>query len=234
MGAFRYLSLRSFGMEWYTMPVIFQTRTSVSKVATLAMGLWLALAWTHVALGQMITTSVPMQRFGDSFYQNSGIGWSARGPNWSMNVPSPGGQGFYWNQGSQRSASMVAPSLTTTNGYPGSFFSGSVRPFVIGWTPVVGSAPMIDISPVVQAAQIPTRAAAQASVQDQVTRQTIAANNWERQNKIATDAYQRGLEAEEQGKLKMARANFRKAFTHATPPLKNAAYQKLVAHGWAK
>ncbi|MEE2684983.1 MAG: hypothetical protein VYB09_01635 [Planctomycetota bacterium] len=41
-------------------------------------------------------------------------------------------------QGNTRSMTMVAPSITVPNGYGGSIFSGSVRPFVTGWVPVVG------------------------------------------------------------------------------------------------
>ncbi len=41
-------------------------------------------------------------------------------------------------QGNTRSMTMVAPSITVPNGYGGSIFSGSLRPFVTGWVPVVG------------------------------------------------------------------------------------------------
>lgn len=41
-------------------------------------------------------------------------------------------------QASQRTSSMVAPSLTVTDGYPGSIFDGQLRPFVTGFIPVVG------------------------------------------------------------------------------------------------
>ena len=41
-------------------------------------------------------------------------------------------------QGNTRSMTMVAPSVTVPNGYGGSIFSGSLRPFVTGWVPVVG------------------------------------------------------------------------------------------------
>lgn len=41
-------------------------------------------------------------------------------------------------QGSTRTFTGVAPSVTVPNGYGGSIFSGSLRPFVTGWVPVVG------------------------------------------------------------------------------------------------
>lgn len=46
-------------------------------------------------------------------------------------------------QGSSRSMTMVAPSVTMMNGARGSIFSGSIRPFVTGLIPVVGDYPVM-------------------------------------------------------------------------------------------
>ena len=46
--------------------------------------------------------------------------------------------GFNLAQGSTRTSTTVAPSLTTQNGFGGSMFSGQTRPFVTGVVPVVG------------------------------------------------------------------------------------------------
>ncbi len=51
-----------------------------------------------------------------------------------------GGSSYFnaWaGQGSSRSITSATPSLTLQNGYPGYFHSGSVRPFVTGFVPVV-------------------------------------------------------------------------------------------------
>jgi len=66
---------------------------------------------------------------------NSGatFGFGSRGPN-------GGGYslGFNLAQGSTRTSTTVAPSLTTQNGFGGTMFSGQTRPFVTGVVPVVG------------------------------------------------------------------------------------------------
>jgi hypothetical protein len=46
-------------------------------------------------------------------------------------------------QGSSRSHVMEAPTIVIPNGGTGSLFSGSIRPFVTGVTPIVGMGPMV-------------------------------------------------------------------------------------------
>lgn len=46
--------------------------------------------------------------------------------------------GFNFAQGSTRTSTTVAPSLTVQNGFGGSLISGQTRPFVTGMIPVVG------------------------------------------------------------------------------------------------
>ncbi len=57
----------------------------------------------------------------------------------------PDGSGFslgiHLAKGSNRQSFTTAPSLTVQNGFGGSLFHGSVRPFVSGYVPVVGNGP---------------------------------------------------------------------------------------------
>ena len=48
------------------------------------------------------------------------------------------GVGFGAGQGSSISTSMTAPTVTMPSGGTASFFNGTLRPFVTGFTPVVG------------------------------------------------------------------------------------------------
>ena len=68
-------------------------------------------------------------------------GWAGGGARFGFGLRN-GNSRFNFNmvlaQGNTRSMTMVAPSITVPNGYGGSIFSGSVRPFVTGWVPVVG------------------------------------------------------------------------------------------------
>ena len=52
-----------------------------------------------------------------------------------------GGFNLWASQGSQRSMTMTAPFLTVPHGGFGSISHGSWRPFVTGWTPVIGGQP---------------------------------------------------------------------------------------------
>jgi hypothetical protein len=95
----------------------------------------------------------------DSFYENMGVGFGFRlpgggflgngGPAGFGGGLNGGGAGLgfrgpngFFNivadQGSNRSISSVTPSLTVMNGQTGAIFAGTIRPFVIGFTPVVG------------------------------------------------------------------------------------------------
>jgi hypothetical protein len=123
----------------------------------------LALAATVQA--QNVTVSAPMVGVSDGFYENIGVGFGFRLPGGGFfNNGGPGALGLpggvggglnggggaglrfggpngFFNivadQGSNRSISSVTPSLTVMNGQTGAIFAGTVRPFVIGITPVV-------------------------------------------------------------------------------------------------
>ncbi|MEZ6089641.1 MAG: hypothetical protein R3C05_16740 [Pirellulaceae bacterium] len=153
------------------------------------------------ASAQMIQAGVGQQNFGDSFFENIG----------------PGG----WTQSSSRSMSMSSASLTTLNGYPGSMFSGTVRPFVTGLTPSVGSfVPGND-----EIRQFGLR-------QQQATLESIAQRKSEARNEKMSVHLQRALRAEQSGNLKMARANFRIALANADPITRQQIMARMAQHGW--
>lgn len=113
----------------------------------------------------MVTTSTPLQSNSESFFESSGIGWSVRRPGFFAtfnnggpipppfggfnpnagiqsgfqirNGPWTGNFNFNFAQGTQRFSSTTAPVLTSIQGQPASFFSGTRRPFVLGLTPIV-------------------------------------------------------------------------------------------------
>jgi hypothetical protein len=120
---------------------------------------------------QQVHVSTPLIGISDSYYEHFGVGWGWRqaGPRggWFMNFGSPqsvippfggydpnqdfrvgfGGRNFQFSlaasQGSNRTLTMAAPSLTMMNGARGQIFSGSIRPFVTGVIPVVGGYPVV-------------------------------------------------------------------------------------------
>ena len=113
----------------------------------------------------MVTTSTPLQANSESFFESSGIGWSVRRPGFFAtfnnggpipppfggfnpnagiqsgfqfrNGPWTGNFNFNFAQGTSRFSSTTAPVLTSLQGQPASFFSGTQRPFVLGLTPIV-------------------------------------------------------------------------------------------------
>lgn len=115
------------------------------------------------AFGQQVTTQMPLQSNSHSFFERSNVSWSIRSPHYFLSFngggaeapfgganPNAGISGgfavgnarmnFGFAQGGSLSSSTFAPVLTTTSGYPGSIFAGTVRPFVTGMVPVVGAA----------------------------------------------------------------------------------------------
>lgn len=113
----------------------------------------------------MIYTTTPLQANSDRFFESTNMSWSVRGPNFFATIGGPnfgsprfggfnsnagissgwafksgrfsGNFGFNFSQGYSRSSTTSAPSLMTTNGQTGQFFSGVRRPFVYSLVPVV-------------------------------------------------------------------------------------------------
>lgn len=202
----------------------------------------------------MVQTTTPMNSIGSSFYEQFGVQWSLRGPNFFANFgggvvppfgnPDPnsgirsgfgfgggktsGSIGFNFAQGSSRSISSTTPSITTMDGYPGSITSQTIRPFVTGITPVVGGyrygAPTTDNA---SAQMFQSHQQAQAA---NLRSRSIA--NMEGKQRKAVEAFERGVEAESEGDLRKARANYRKALALDQGPLRRQIQMKMVARGW--
>ena len=126
---------------------------------------WVAIAFSGPLCAQMSTIRTPFTGIGDSYYERSSINWNLRGRNFfsqfggglgkPLGIGDPGSGfrtgagfsaggfrgslGFDFAQGSDRFSSVVAPSLTLTDGMPGFLFVGTWHPFVVGLTPVVSS-----------------------------------------------------------------------------------------------
>ena len=139
-----------------------------------------------------------------------------------------GNLSFQFAQGSNRSITSTAPSITTMNGYPGSITSQTIRPFVTGVTPVVGDYPTLSAAPAGQQ----MRAAVQQSQAFDI-QQRIAKSNNKKQQK-ALEHFNRGQRAETEGNLKMARANYRIALANAQGLLRVEVIKKMQARGWIK
>lgn len=199
------------------------------------------------AAAQMVHTSVPFTRWNSSYYESSGIRWSLRGPNWFANFggqgpllppfgnPDPGAGlrggfafsnggvsgslGFHFAQGSSRSITSTTPSLTTTDGIPGSISSGVVRPFVIGFTPVVGN---------FEGALAPLNSANHAA--EEMRAQQLSSLRQSQavlQNRRLEQYLRRAARAESDGNKRMARANYRSAIAIAPEPLRSQLRQRL-------
>lgn len=113
----------------------------------------------------MVYTTTPLQANGDRFFESTNMHWSLRGPNFfasfggpNIGVPRFGGYNpnagissgwafnsarfsgnfrFNFSQGYERFSTTTVPSLMTTNGQTGQFFSGVRRPFVYSLVPVI-------------------------------------------------------------------------------------------------
>ena len=202
-----------------------------------------------VVEAQMIHSSAPLQSIGSSYSEGASVSWSLRGKNWFANFGGggpllppfgpvdPGGGlsggvgfggggvsgslGFQFGQSSSRSIVSTTPSLTTTNGYPGSISSGVLQPFVIGLTPVVGDY-AVATAPMDEA-----RAAAQQRGQAQMS--SLMQSQIELQNRKLAKYLQRAERAESEGNKRMARANYRLAIGVAAEPLRSELKRRMKA-----
>lgn len=198
---------------------------------------------------QMIHTASPAVQMQSGFHENMALGWSINGKNFFANSGAPpsvpfggadpnaalsggvgfsgggvrGSLGFSFGQGSRQSISSTTPSITTQNGSPGNISSQTIRPFVTGVTPVIGG----------YSYGVPTR--------DNVSRQMLqsyqqgqrvelnrrAAANARSKQQHAQESFARGVRAEEDGNLRMARANFRRALALDQGPLRQEILRRL-------
>ncbi len=196
--------------------------------------LGLAIGANGVA-AQMIQTTTPFQTFSDSYSEAGSIDWSLSGPNWFANfggngplappfggVPAgvsggigfggggvSGNLGFRFGQSSSRTMTSTTPSLTVTDGVPGSIQSTVTRPFVTGFTPIVGGYP-----------EMPNHAQRIAQ-QDQQQLSQVRQSEQNLKNKSLQKYLSRAERAEKEGNKRMARANYRRAIGIAVEPLRS-------------
>lgn len=220
------------------------------------LSLFILLGVAMIANGQqMINTTTPLNQIGSSFFENTGVTWSIRGPNFFANFggaapppfgnPDPnsglrtgvgfsngrtsGNLGFTFAQGSNRTLTSSAPSVTTMNGVPGSFTSQTIRPFVTGITPIVGDYPRLGAIP--GQGQEMSQAIQQAQ---QADFQRRASASSKARHQKALEYFNRGQRAEEEGNKKMARANYRLALHSAAGPLRMEVVKRMQANGWTR
>jgi hypothetical protein len=102
------------------------------------------------------------------------------------------------------------------DGQPGSIFSGTITPFVIDLTPVVGNYPTG-----------PSELAAFASAAQTERLSSIAHARMQRNHERLTSYLRRAERASSEGDMKMARANYSLALRMADEPLKSMIQAKL-------
>ncbi len=157
--------------------------TRLRQLATLALFLILV---TNVD-GQNIVVTSPFQSSNNSTFDVLGTGINFDNGNFRFNwqpnaVPPFGGYdpnndarfgvnagplslNLFGSQGSRRSLVTQTPMVTVPNGGSGYFIDAELRPFVIGYTPVVGQAPIMP-PPVLQGPSIIERYVATRSLQE--------------------------------------------------------------------
>jgi hypothetical protein len=209
-------------------------------IATLLTALGFA-AGANCGVAQLIQTTVPLQTFNDSYGESANVSWSLNGPNWFANfggngpllppfggVPAglstgvgfraggvSGNLGLTLGQTSSRSINSTSASVTTMDGVPGFISSTITRPFVTGFTPIVGSYPTI-----------PNHAATIAS-RDQQQFDRIRQSEQNLKNKSLQKYISRAERAEGEGNKRMARANYRRAIGIAAEPLRSELKLRL-------
>lgn len=197
---------------------------------------------------QMIHTATPFQSIGSSYSEGGSIAWSLQGNNWFANFggagpllppfgpvdPGGGIRGglgfvgddvsgslrFQFGQSSHRSNVSTTPSLTLTDGVPGSISSGVLQPFVIGFTPVVGNYAMAT-APLTQAENFSQQLA-------QSQRSALIQSQIEQQDRKLAQYLQRAERAEKEGNKRMSRANYRLAIAIAAEPLRSELRRRMM------
>ena len=139
--------------------------SAVTKIYAFGWIVTFSACWTHSADAQQITTQSGLRangtRFSESFqsswtYQRPGVtiqfnggaggpfGGQPGNPGFTSGFRAGNFQGsFSAGQFSSTNSTSITPVLTTTDGYPGGLFIGTVRPFVVGVQPVVPTSPLL-------------------------------------------------------------------------------------------
>ncbi len=223
----------------------------------LAIALVTSILQSERANAQLIQQTIPNQNIGSSFFENNGVQWNVNGPGFFANFgggnaiapfgnPDPnaglrtgvgiagggfsGGIGLNLAQGSSRSNVSTSASLTTTDGMPGYISSQTVRPFVTGIVPVVGGQAFTSSMPPLPPS--PTAAFGEYQRSQVADMQRRSAAHQESVQKKAQHAFERGQRAEEEGNLRMARANYQNALRTAQGSLRVEILMRMRARGW--
>ena len=106
-------------------------------------------------------------------------------------------------------------SLTTLDGVPGFISATVTRPFVIGFTPVVGGYPELH------------QQSNWAASLDQQTLSRIRQSQANLKNKSLQKYLRRAERAEKEGNKRMARANYQAAIGIAAEPLRSELRQRM-------
>ena len=122
----------------------------------------------------------------------------------------------------------TTPSITTMDGYPGTITSQTIRPFVTGVTPVIGgNAYGAPSTQNVSSQMFSSHQQAQS-----MQRRSRAQSGILAKQQKAVKAFERGTQAESEGDLQTARANYRKALAADQGPLRQQIIVKMRARGW--
>ena len=209
------------------------------KTASRLVALLVCLGWIeHSSVeAQLIRQQVDNVGWQSGFSESFGLQWGLRGPNFQFQTGGPplippfgppvvpssiglGGPGgslrLFGGQSSSQSVVGTSASVTTMNGVPGMIQDQTLRPFVTGFTPVVG------------AANTPLASIAHAREQT-LSRISEAAANAKLEK---LQRYLRRAErGEEQENRRMALANYRLALGMAPPSIANQIRQRMA---WLK
>jgi hypothetical protein len=154
----------------------------------------LSLPCASIGSAQNIVTTAPFQNTSDSHYEVIGSGFRFDNGSvqfsWQphvlpqfgrfdphsaarLNVNSgPLSLSLFGSQGNRRSSVTQAPVLTIPNGGTGFFIDAELRPFVVGFEPVVGGVPPLAAPPILQGPSIQERWEATRSLPKQAAEAT--------------------------------------------------------------
>ncbi len=147
------------------------------KCLVVLLGITVSLS-NGIASAQQVTVTTPSTAVSESFSERFGVGLNINHPNFSLGFGGPGRAGFGGGgfsgpldglsigiplrggkmnanlsltagQSFSRGVTTTAPTITLTNGVPGSVFSGTLDPFVTGLFPVIGAGMPISKPPMV-------------------------------------------------------------------------------------
>lgn len=228
------------GMSFRLASVLRCRGVATVRVIIPAALLFAGIGGTPPAHGQALVGNQVGNTVGSSsFFESTGVAWSLRGPGFHaqfgggppllppfgppLNASSvgvgfggggvSGGLRLFGGQSSSSSLVGTSASVTTLDGAPGQIQSGAVRPFVTGFTPIVGNYPVQPNDGI---------AASRQTVLQSIAESKAAAQNVKLQRYL-----RRAERADSEGNLRMARANYRLALPLASPPLRAEIIRRL-------